>query len=237
MTTTYPASPKQTGLITRLLGERDTTGTRFEGHTTAPAGLTGGRNGTASQAITALFALPKKATEGDREHAKPGYYATDAGDFVFVKANKAGTRTYAVALTSRTSETGRTTWSWDYAPGTAATLAAAHPMTVQEAAAFGHLHGICIRCLKALTDPVSATLGYGETCAGHMGWPYPQTKAARQALLGVTEDDDRVWKAAEAAREAAQEAEAYAAKVAAREQAERDWSWAYQNRWGRAENE
>ena len=54
-----PASEKQIAMINDLLANRDLTGTAFEGHTEAPAGLTGGRNGSASAAITALLALPR----------------------------------------------------------------------------------------------------------------------------------------------------------------------------------
>lgn len=51
------ATEKQLALVTRLLGERDLTGTVYAGHTTAPASLT---KSAASHAITSLLALPKR---------------------------------------------------------------------------------------------------------------------------------------------------------------------------------
>lgn len=52
----------------------------------------------------------------------------------------------------------------------------------ESAALFGHKLGCCGRCLSPLTDVRSRAAGYGETCAGHMGWPYPSEHEARVQL-------------------------------------------------------
>lgn len=139
----------------------------------------------ASQMIEAALAAPKRqAQDTPLAAARPGYYVTDAGDFVVVVENRARTKTYAKVLLIEKRD-GRTHASWTYTAGMAAHVAHLTPMTVAQAIEFGHLHGICIRCLKPLTDPVSALVGYGEKCAEHMDWPYPRTKAERNALLAA----------------------------------------------------
>jgi hypothetical protein len=63
-------------------------------------------------------------------------------------------------------------------------------MTAADAAALGLSHGYCIRCCKelggeSLSAAVSAKIGYGETCARKMGWPYPAGRVAQQEFLVV----------------------------------------------------
>lgn len=48
--------------------------------------------------------------------------------------------------------------------------------------AFGLHFKVCGRCDSPLTDPRSRAAGYGEICAGHMGWPYPNEDEARKIL-------------------------------------------------------
>lgn len=91
--------------------------------------------------------------------AAPGYY-TSGEDFVVVVANRARTRTYAKRLTQTGSR-----WSWEYAPGVGRTLAGLEPMSLDQARKFGHLHGVCIKCCKPLTDPKSVEAGIGPVCA------------------------------------------------------------------------
>lgn len=177
-TATRPASDAQVALVTRLLGEKDLTGTRFEGHSVAPAGLTAGKGpGTASEAIDALFALPRRT---DLPKAEPGFYVR--GDDAFkVQANKAGTSTYALQWSGS---------SWEYAPGVGKTLAGLTPMTGEAAARLGLASGRCIACCrvlggKSLSAKVSALVGYGETCAKTNGWSYPTGAAAQRALLAT----------------------------------------------------
>lgn len=209
-TTTRPASEKQVAFITRLLSEKDTTGTHFEGHTTAPA-LTSKQ---ASDAITALLALPSAAVAAE---AEAGFYTRDGQAFK-VQTNKAGTHTYALVWSGS---------SWDYQPGAGRSLAGLVPMTGEEAAALGLASGRCINCCRvlggeSLSAKVSALIGYGETCATHNGWAYPKGTAAQRAYIEEHVD------AEQAQQNCGCEASGHRCT---------EHSWQYQNKWGRAENE
>lgn len=48
--------------------------------------------------------------------------------------------------------------------------------------AFGLHFKVCGRCDSPLTDPRSRAAGYGEICAGPMGWHYPDEDEARKIL-------------------------------------------------------
>lgn len=165
-------STGQIAFITRLLAEKDTRGTKYEGHTTVPAGLTGGRHGSASQAINDLLTLPRRP-QSEIAHAAPGYYVADTGEFVVVVENRAKTRTYAktLLLTEHAQDDGSTRKhaTWAYSAGLAGRVAHMEPMTMEEAAAFGHLHGICLICCRPLTDPKSVQRGIGPVCAEKVG--------------------------------------------------------------------
>jgi len=163
--TASAASDKQVALITRLLGEKDLTGTIYAGHTVCPDGLTGGMQGSASATITALFALPRKREQGEAAPAQPGYYVRDGEVFVVVE-NKAKTSTYAKRLVITSTVDGKRKGAWEYAPGVGRSLAAEGlaPLTVEEAARLGHLHGVCMICGKPLTTPKSVQQGIGPVC-------------------------------------------------------------------------
>lgn len=90
--------------------------------------------------------------------AEPGYYSFE-GEFFVVVTTKDGSRTYAKQLVSE----GRT-HKWEYAPGMGRKMASMTPLSVEEAAKFGHLHGKCLICLRPLVDPVSVTDGIGPVC-------------------------------------------------------------------------
>lgn len=111
--------------------------------------------GFTSEKIEEYKALPHR----DRKSAETGYY-TLGGAFYVVVANKAGTGTYAKKLVQ---DAGR--WHWAYEKGTVRFLADLKPMTVEDAVAFGHLHGVCAVCLRPLTDPKNVAAGIGKTCA------------------------------------------------------------------------
>lgn len=112
--------------------------------------------GFVSEQIEAFKAYPKRATAA----AAPGYYTLDGEHYVVVKT-KDGARTYAKHLTK--SEAGK--FSWEYAPGLGAKMAHMTPLTLEEAAAWGHLHGICMICCRPLTDSKSVLNGIGPVCA------------------------------------------------------------------------
>jgi hypothetical protein len=65
--------------------------------------------------------------------------------------------------------------------------AAARKLTEEEAKKLGQLYGFCVRCGKTLTLEESQHVGYGKTCAGHMGWWYP-TRAELKAITATAED-------------------------------------------------
>jgi Family of unknown function (DUF6011) len=151
-----PASEKQVAFVQKLTGERDAAALSeqlLESLADLQSGeyLTGGQ---ASALIDALMAAPRKA----KAEAKPGYY-TLAGEVFVVVQNKA--KQMVIHLTADDKKRG----SWEYKPGLGAQLAKSVPLTVQEAARLGHLHGVCMICGAALTDPKSVTNGIGPVCA------------------------------------------------------------------------
>lgn len=114
--------------------------------------------GFVSDRINEYRACPKR----ERKQAGPGYYVLDEAMYVVVE-NRAKTRTYAKKLVK--TPMGAWMWDFDAAKGVATRLAGASPLTEAEAAAWGHLHGRCFKCLKPLTDPESVKRGYGPVCA------------------------------------------------------------------------
>lgn len=93
------------------------------------------------------------------KETEPGYYAKD-GHYYAVVLNKAKTHTYAKELIVTEGKA-----SWEYKPGAVRALGALTPLTIEEAAKWGHLHGHCIVCCRPLTDPASVTNGIGPVCA------------------------------------------------------------------------
>jgi hypothetical protein len=51
-------------------------------------------------------------------------------------------------------------------PGLVRKITQAHRMTVEQAAEYGQLYGICVRCAAPLTDEESIARGIGPVCAG-----------------------------------------------------------------------
>jgi hypothetical protein len=47
---------------------------------------------------------------------------------------------------------------------------------------YGKLTGNCCFCCQALTDERSTSVGYGKTCAGHWGLPYPTFSEVRKPV-------------------------------------------------------
>lgn len=120
----------------------------------------------ASDLISTLIAARDAQPKPERKDAAPGYYiSSTAGDFLVVVSNRAGTHTYAKRLELSKTADGRTKARWVYAPGAGFKVADLNPMTLTEAAKFGHLHGVCFVCCKRLTDPESVKRGIGPVCA------------------------------------------------------------------------
>jgi len=118
---------------------------------------------TVSDAITSLkdkiAAMPKPAAPV----VEVGYYATEKDTF-FVTQSKSTGKSYAKKWAVKY---GMKKATWVYAPGVIYSLAGQTPMTLEQAKAFGHSHGYCIRCGAQLTDPKSVEAGIGPVCAGY----------------------------------------------------------------------
>lgn len=93
-----------------------------------------------------------------------GWYVLEDRIYKVQKAVHGSGHLYAKVLTEID---GR--WSWEYAPGAIKTLVAARPLTVEEAAKYGSLYGICVVCGAPLTDEDSIARGIGPICSGKLG--------------------------------------------------------------------
>jgi hypothetical protein len=122
----------------------------------------------ASALINGLLALKGAQPKQEAKSADPGYYVTANGTFLVVVKNRNGDRTYAKRLVV-TKSNGRTKARWQYAPGMGQAVAEMTPMTLAQAAQFGHLHGVCLVCCRQLTDPESVQRGIGPVCATKVG--------------------------------------------------------------------
>lgn len=158
MNTTYPPTAKQVAFATRLLNEK------AHGYDTAKMIDTLPDMG--KKGVSALIdLLLTKPSVNQPKHAGPGYYIASDDEVYVVVENRAKTNTYAKRLVASETIDGKTKVRWDYAPGAAARLAASQPLTVEDAARLGHLHGACIICCRPLTDPDSVKRGIGPVCA------------------------------------------------------------------------
>lgn len=201
------ATTKQVSLITRLLAEKIVPDD-FRARIAEVLADSTTTTKDASLIIDWLFKQPRAGAAEPAPQATPGFYVT-------------GPRTDQTAVKVQANKAGTGTYalawtghSWEYRPGLARTLAHLTPMTAEDAAFYGLASGRCINCCRplggaSLSAKVSALVGYGETCANHNGWAYPTGAKAQREYV------------------AAREAQATESAV----------SMAYQNRWGRAENE
>lgn len=126
-------------------------------------------------------------------YAKPalGYYVRNDGAAIKVVESKrddeehGGKRHYGLVFTPH--GTGHRP-TWDFVKGAGISVADMVPMTAEVAGTLGLSHGHCINCCAplggtTLTATVSALIGYGETCAGNNGWPYPKGVKAQRAYV------------------------------------------------------
>lgn len=152
------ATARQIDYLQALMKDRDSGIDPSDVDVIVAAWIEGGilTKGFVSEKIDEYKALPNRA----RKLAEPGYYMHN-GIMYCVVENKAKTGTYAKALIVNGS--GR--WSWEYEKGKVLFLADLVPLTIEEAAAFGKLHGQCAVCLRPLVDPKSVEAGIGPHCA------------------------------------------------------------------------
>jgi hypothetical protein len=117
--------------------------------------------GFVSDRIDEYKTLPFRPTSATK--VEPGYYTLGAGyikEFYVVVETKDKQRTYAKQLV----KTGKN-WNWEYVRGAVSKLRGLTPLTLEKAAEWGRLHGQCIICQRALSDPESVQRGIGPVCA------------------------------------------------------------------------
>lgn len=172
-TTAKRPSPAQIDLLNRLARERgvtvqDIANEQFEADFDLNT-LTGGRNGTASQLITALFAMPRLDGQGTTKgNPEAGLYRVkvnqDTSAVVRVRYSKSG-NWYAQMAEVPREGSGRKTLSWEYI-GRRVDLGSAVMMDEAEA---GRFLSYCVRCGAELTVEESKARGMGPTCARKSG--------------------------------------------------------------------
>lgn len=165
-TTGTPASEKQLGLIQRLLSEKDTTGINVPELDT----LTGGRGGSASTLIDALFAAPKKARQAAAHELAAGAYQVDERIIRVYRGQQSG-HMLCAELVDATATTRDEAWKY-LGRADRFVAADAHRMTVEEceqASAGTADHGWCCVCGRELDDPKSVARGIGPVCRAKQG--------------------------------------------------------------------
>lgn len=142
----------------------------------------------ASGLIGVLVKLPKRTTTPAAAKQavalEDGVYRDGNGIFWMVYHTVHGAnQQVAKRLVVTTNTDGTFNGTWDYAgKAPLASLTPADKLSAEDAAQFGKVYGFCVRCARTLTKEESKHVGYGQTCAGHEGWPYP-TKAEMKALV------------------------------------------------------
>jgi hypothetical protein len=69
--------------------------------------------------------------------------------------------------------------SWQYlGRGPLHFLGKQHRVTAEQAAAWGHLTGVCVFCTRRLTDARSIEVGYGPVCAARESLPWGELTGA-----------------------------------------------------------
>lgn len=143
---------------------------------------------TASKLISELKVMAKYQPSTRDQAAKSsaparvtedGMYQDPDGQIYKVQWNRAqgsGRNLYAKKLVSESYESephkGDSVkhWNFAYVPNLIAKIRPEWKMTKEQAAEFGKLYGICVRCHRDLTDETSIALGIGPICAGKEGW-------------------------------------------------------------------
>jgi hypothetical protein len=126
---------------------------------------------TASDMIAALLNQPRKPkaplAHDDGNAVGEGYYALH-DDPEFPSVYKVVTAKTTGNLYAKVLRVEASRASWVYAPGAMKALAGAARLTLEQAKEFGHLHGVCAICGRALSNPESVEAGIGPICAGRL---------------------------------------------------------------------
>lgn len=178
--TTRPASEKQQAFVARLLAEKDTTGTAYEGWEPDWSRATAK---SASAVIDFLMTLPRKAdaaAPAERREVPEGMHRVDGVIFKVQRAVHGSGNVYAKRLTatqrcycsdlqgvlcSVCRDPKSVEWTFEYAAGAIRLLSDETLMTLEEAKEFGAIYGTCCACGRTLTDEGSIEAGIGPVCA------------------------------------------------------------------------
>lgn len=151
-----PASDKQIDFVKKLLAQKvwPEDSVDFESLTSK----------TASVLIEQLLQAPAKPREPRvRETVEEGIYLYE-GEYVKVQRALHGSGyLYTKAFDPEAQRWGRK-------GNLLGKLKAEHKLTEEQASAFGHLYGTCVRCAAPLTDEISIARGIGPICASKMGF-------------------------------------------------------------------
>ncbi len=85
------------------------------------------------------------------------------GEFYRVHVSQGSGRTYAARFDGH---------RFDYERGAITKVTADNKVTAAQAAEFGHMHGACVFCSRAIDTPESTAVGYGPVCAERHGLPW-----------------------------------------------------------------
>lgn len=196
-----PATPKQLDYLRSLLDEKDW------GCAELPDGVsetcmnvcddkTIGKK-EASDAIEALRKIPRKMPEGgdpsvSYESVPEGRYALieEDGTVAFYKVDRPTEGKWSGRIFVKLITGGVGRWQ-EHRRKVADILPRIEKMGARESAAlFGLKVRHCGRCMSPLSKLQSRAAGYGEHCAGLLGWPYPSEAEARDILRERGEDPD-----------------------------------------------
>jgi hypothetical protein len=178
-----PASEKQVALITKLFSEKDWAGViagiEIDTNKAVPANLTGGRGGSASAVIDALFQAPRRTAQTasparsavEVTEADAGAYRLADGRIARIYYGQQSGAMQCAALVDITAEERDD--AWDYLGRAHRFFAGATKLTVEEcealAAAGGADHGWCCVCGRRLDDPNSVARSIGPVCRAKQG--------------------------------------------------------------------
>lgn len=164
-TTTRPATEKQQQFVTRLLGEKDTTGTAYEGWTPDWSRAT---SKAASAVIDYLLTLPKRTESvSPAEEPEAGVYVIHGDEYVRVYHGQQSGRMLAKRINME-QDGGEWTVSYEYLGAAARVLVpAATPerLSIEEVGSLGITTNHCLICGRRLDDPESVDRGIGPVCA------------------------------------------------------------------------
>lgn len=175
-TTTNPPTEKQVAFFTKLVGER------FEGVAAEAMieSIPARDKRNISKAIDELLALPKLAKTSGTTKVDPPEGIHKLGEDIFkVQVAKQGSgNLYAKRLNREAIIEAKANdemlgkaerWEYIGRRGVFNSLTADTLLSVEEAAEFGHLYGICACCAADLTNEDSIARGIGPVCFGRMG--------------------------------------------------------------------